>query len=204
MTSGRTLLFFIAAVCTGAEIAGTVRDPSGGTIMDAAVVLTSRAQAAPRTAHTGPTGEFRFDKVTPGQYRLTISASGFAESTRNITVRDRPAVPLAVTLRIKNLFQEMTISDRPAGLSIDAGENSDSPQADARQLAGLPAMDNDYLSPLLRFLDPAAIGAGGVSVVVDGIEGPSSRIPRSMIKESASTTIPTRRNFLRRAAAASR
>lgn len=176
--------WMLAAACAvnAAEISGVVRDISGGTVVSAVVLLNPRAPGPPKVARTGLGGDFRFT-VEPGQYGLTITADGFAGFTRGVTVRDRPSAPVAVTLQIRALRQELTVNDHPGGLSVDAAENADSPQAGARELAGLPALDGDYLGPLLRFLDPAAIGSGGVSVVVDGHEGPTSRVPLSMVKE---------------------
>jgi hypothetical protein len=65
-----------------AKVIGTVTDDNGDTIADATVVLSGAAAKDRRTLVTPETGFFEFDGIKPGiPYRLSISASGFADWT---------------------------------------------------------------------------------------------------------------------------
>ena len=60
------------------SIGGTVVDPSGAAVCNARVQLRREDQAAPQESLSGDDGEFSFTNVSPGAFRLTIAADGFA------------------------------------------------------------------------------------------------------------------------------
>ena len=65
----------------GRLIQGTVKDSSGSTVAGAIVTLETAASTGQRTAITDQAGAFRFSAVEPGNYKITIAASGFAAWT---------------------------------------------------------------------------------------------------------------------------
>jgi len=70
------------------QVVGTVTDPSGAAIVDAAVTLTDTATSAIRTAVSNESGRYNFSNVPPGHYNLTISKAGF----RQVKFRDQEVV----------------------------------------------------------------------------------------------------------------
>ena len=50
-------------------IAGTVTDSSGAVVVGANVTLERIEGGEPRVATTGPTGDYRFESLTPGKFR---------------------------------------------------------------------------------------------------------------------------------------
>jgi len=60
-------------------INGTVTDPSGAVMPNAAITLTSTETGAQRTVNSDTQGHFNITQVPPGTYRLTATAQGFAE-----------------------------------------------------------------------------------------------------------------------------
>jgi esterase/lipase superfamily enzyme len=81
----------IATTAANAQITttiqGTVRDRSGAVMAGAAVTLTSETTGIERRATTGPTGEYLFENVPPGTYKIQVMASGFMEQTRTVSVQ---------------------------------------------------------------------------------------------------------------------
>ena len=59
------------------RVTGVVRDAQGATIPDATVKLTNPATGLERTVTTDAAGEFNFPELALGNYRLTITKSGF-------------------------------------------------------------------------------------------------------------------------------
>ena len=57
------------------------------------------------------------------------------------------------------------------------GGNLNAVSMNQQTLENLPVFDQDYVATMSRFLDAGAIGTGGVTVVVDGLE--STRVPVS-------------------------
>src|SRR3569623_1654062 len=76
------LLVMLAGVAwaqaSNGTIAGVVTDHSGAVVSGAAVSATGIASGETRTAVTGSSGEYRIESLTPGQYVITVKATGFA------------------------------------------------------------------------------------------------------------------------------
>jgi hypothetical protein len=67
------------------DITGTVTDPTGATLPNAAVTLTSADSGSIQTVTTDSTGGFRFPLLRPGVYKLQVAAPGFAAVTQTVT-----------------------------------------------------------------------------------------------------------------------
>jgi hypothetical protein len=81
----------------GAEIAGSVVDPSGAAIPGVTVSLRL-PDATARQAVTDPNGRFAIDEVPPGKYVAEFDAAGFQTAVRNIDVHAQDRAALSETL----------------------------------------------------------------------------------------------------------
>src|SRR4029434_1475440 len=90
-----TVIPAFAQVTTG-NVSGTVKDPQGGVIPGATVLLISEARGTMSTpVVTNATGDFVFPNVTNDTYTIRVSMDGFKTSERKgVTVSpgDRLAV----------------------------------------------------------------------------------------------------------------
>jgi hypothetical protein len=64
------------------SVRGTIADNSGAMIPNAQVSLKNTATNAELTGSTDSAGLFQFPQVTPGTYNITVTAAGFAPSTK--------------------------------------------------------------------------------------------------------------------------
>jgi len=62
---------------TTAGFVGTVKDPSGAVIANAAIEVSGPALIGTRKVQTDSGGNYRFAALPPGQYTMTVSAPGF-------------------------------------------------------------------------------------------------------------------------------
>ncbi len=62
---------------TTAGFHGTIKDPSGAVITNANVEISSPAMIGTRATVTGATGQYRFAALPPGEYTMTVTATGF-------------------------------------------------------------------------------------------------------------------------------
>ena len=58
-------------------IRGTITDPSGNVVPNAAVTLTNTQTNTIRKTKSGDTGNYVFDLITPATYRVDVDAQGF-------------------------------------------------------------------------------------------------------------------------------
>jgi hypothetical protein len=73
---------------SAAQVTGSILDTQGVPVSEATVTLTPLGKLKEQTTTSGADGSFTFSTLSPSQYRLTISASGFAlYSSGEFTVR---------------------------------------------------------------------------------------------------------------------
>src|SRR5260370_16015628 len=65
-----------------ASLRGTITDPSGAVILDAAVTIESSDNGTIRKSTTDTQGEDSFLQVPPGSYKLAAENPGFATMTK--------------------------------------------------------------------------------------------------------------------------
>jgi hypothetical protein len=149
---------------------GTVVDRSGGAVPGAVV------RAAGSVTQAGIDGAFRIPAARPGHYNVEVEHPQFKTSR----VRMRTGVPATVTLELADLQQQVTV-DAEAAPPLE--ENRDTIRLDREILDALPTLDNDPILAAERFLDGASMGAGGASLVVDGMETDTLGVSPSAIQE---------------------
>src|SRR6266581_1131505 len=96
------------------SITGTVLDPSGASIPDAAVLLKRDGRTVKTPATTDIAGGFRFGGVTPGTYSVEIRHEGFRNTAIAVRVPLRNGTPLRVVLPLA-LFLSTVEADGNGG-----------------------------------------------------------------------------------------
>src|ERR1700691_1101493 len=98
------LLVFLASPAHaqfGSSLSGTVLDSTGAAIPNATVALTNTATQQTQTSTSSATGAYHFSELAPGQYSLSVTATGFkksdlpdvaieAESPRDVNITLQP------------------------------------------------------------------------------------------------------------------
>src|SRR5947209_9238978 len=67
-----------SAQVSGGTISGTITDPTGAVLADAEVLIENTATGEARKLNTTSNGFYSAPNLTPGTYRLPVSAPGFA------------------------------------------------------------------------------------------------------------------------------
>ncbi len=160
-----------------ATVHGTVTDASGSSVMGAVVRLETAAEGQ-RVTVTDEAGAFHFDAVAPGNYKITIADSGFADWTAaDLLVRagESPA-PVTAVLQVAPASTKVDVGLTPHELATE--------QIKAEEKQRLFGVFPDYfvsyepnaapLSAAQKFelgwktvVDPVTIAS---SVIVAGIE----------------------------------
>lgn len=97
------------------NITGTIEDATGAAIAGAKVLLIRDDHSSPRDAVTDDDGQFTFVGVTPGNFQLSIAATGFAAQTcsGNVNAGETDTIP-PITLAIATEVTQVRV-----GLSHD-------------------------------------------------------------------------------------
>ncbi len=93
-------------------------------------------------------------------------------------------------------MEEVTVTARGDD-PLAAQQNASAVELDGALLGSLPAKLEDPLAVASLFVDPAANGAGGTRIVVDGVEGDTLDVPSSSVKTVAVDSNPYSAEFSR-------
>src|SRR6266550_1098445 len=103
--------FTAAAQETTGSLIGTVVDPNGAIVAGANVTLTNTATGSSQTKQTSSDGNFEFAKLAPGDYTVTVEATGFKRSlNKGVSVKLGIVNPLDVKLETGNVSETVTIA----------------------------------------------------------------------------------------------
>src|SRR5690242_12806722 len=92
-------------------ISGTVTDPAGAVVANAAVEVRNTETNAPYPTVTTDTGAYTVLRLPPGPYTLTVTAPGFKRLIRSgLTVDAGQTLPVDVALEVGASAESVTVS----------------------------------------------------------------------------------------------
>ena len=121
-----------------AGISGVVRDPSGASVPNAKVVISSESQGTLRSVSTNADGIFTAPALTPGAgYRVSVAASGFtAYEAKDLTLLVGQNLDLHISLEVSSAGTKVeVVSTAPL---VEDTKTDLSQVVDNRQIQELP------------------------------------------------------------------
>ncbi len=95
----------------GATLVGTVRDGSGSVVAQAKVSVVNTATNFLTDTSTGADGAYYVPYLTPGDYRVKVSAPGFKEFVREgLTMRSAEVPRVDITLELGSVTESVTVN----------------------------------------------------------------------------------------------
>ena len=98
------------------SLVGIVMDSSGARIPSANVNLLATESSLERHTASDPRGEFRFNDLLPGIYKVTVRAPGLAEATSTVTVNVGSVREIAVTLKPAIARQALNVEGQASSI----------------------------------------------------------------------------------------
>ncbi|MGC1107613.1 MAG: TonB-dependent receptor [Candidatus Acidiferrales bacterium] len=138
------------------SVRGSISDPSGAAIPNATVRLINTGTNLGRTAATDSQGGYTFVQVSPGEYELTVEASGFAKyDQKGIQLLVNLPATVNVKMKLGSASQTVTVTERaPLLNTTDASEGN---TMGTTQLEQLPIEARDVVQ--LLSLQPGVVYA---------------------------------------------
>ncbi len=161
-------------------VSGVVLDPSNAAIAGAKVTLHGGGLENEPSTTTDPAGHFQFPGVSAGSYEVEVQQEGFKVLKSRVKVGPRSSAPMRIILPLRELHEEVTVTNPQGQLSREASENADIIRLDRQELDSLPILDNDIVKTVTEMLGPAS---GGGVVTVDGMAVSEVGVPASAIQE---------------------
>src|ERR1700722_9654653 len=170
-----------------ATVRGIVHDSQHRPIADEEVVLKAEHSEFTQTTHTSAEGEFHFDSVPIGEYRITVSKADFGAQEEKLTVLSGTAPILHIELKVAKQAQMVTVTSE----APPAQEESVTPTTlvTREQIAETPgagqsnslAMITNYVPGAYTTLDQLHVRGGHqVSWLIDGVSIPNTNIASNL------------------------
>src|SRR5580698_2442832 len=118
-------IFAVSALAQEATILGTVTDPSGAAVPNAAIVITNNETGVVRNTTTNTDGQYVAPDLHIGRYNIRASATGFKVADQkglNLNEGDRARIDFK--LIVGSVTEEVTIEANAVAVQTDTGEVS--------------------------------------------------------------------------------
>jgi Carboxypeptidase regulatory-like domain/TonB dependent receptor len=171
-------LFIVSQVmCLGQDargprstIQGQIKDPSGAVIQNA-IVRVDSAHGTMKKAVTNTSGRYAVRELAPGDYRVTVTASGFASFRKDRIVLAPNAVQqFDVSLAIEVAEQQVQVDGESPSVGTGPASNANALVIKGKELDALSDDPDEMLNELQALAGPAA-GPGGGQIYIDGFSG---------------------------------
>ena len=121
------ILLFVGVLSVTAQfnssIDGTVTDPTGNVVPDAAVRVTNVATGVVHSTTTAASGVYRVPSLPPGTYRVTVSKEGFNTMVQeNVTLESVRVQTVPIVLKVGALATQITVTEAPPPVETTAAE----------------------------------------------------------------------------------
>ncbi len=162
------------------QITGRVIDPTGAAVPGAAVTVKNAGTNAASHSKSDETGNYAVLYLAPGQYSVTVEASGFKKLVRQ-GIEVRVADQLSLDLALEVGAMQETVSVTADAQLLETATASAGQVIDQRRISDLPLSDGNPF--VLHRLAPGVIytgdlkfsrpfdNAGTSSITVDGAPG---------------------------------
>ena len=170
------LAFAVQAQTPRGSLRGTVQDASGARVASARVVLQAVDSALRREATSEDRGEFRLDDLLPGNYRITVSAAGFAPAQSNVTIAVSSVREVTVTLKPATAPEKVNVQSQSSSITtqpIDLVSVVHQGVISRQDLATLPLAERSfaniaYLAPGTEPVEPSDPTKARITAVATG------------------------------------
>ena len=96
---------------------GAVQDATGARIASAKVVVEAMDSTLRREAVSEDRGEFRVDGLPPGQYRIRVSAAGFAPAEAEVSIAVSSVREVNVTLKAVAASESIQVQGQSSSIT---------------------------------------------------------------------------------------
>jgi outer membrane receptor protein involved in Fe transport len=181
---GVLLLWTAAADATiYGSVRGLIHDPQHRPVQAAGATLQSESSDWNKTVTTDARGEFRFDAVPLGRYRLSVTAEGFTTQTESLLLQSQRDAEMHFSLQIAKAQASVEVSESAAEVNtesstaatvISRAEMQRTPGADQSNSL---AMITNYVPGAYMVHDQLHVRGGHqVSWLLDGVPVPNTNI----------------------------
>jgi hypothetical protein len=169
----------LQAQSTGGSLRGSIQDSAKARVAGAAITLDLTGSAQTRHATADTEGEFHLEDLTPGSWKVSVEARGFATASAHVSVAVSAVRNITVTLQPSQVSQTVKVGSQSSSITtqpIDLASNVHQAVVTTQDLEGMPLPARSfaniaYLAPGTEPVEPSdptkaritAVSTGGSS-----------------------------------------
>ncbi len=93
-----------------ASIQGVVQDTSGASVAKAQINLINTATGGIQATASDSAGNYRFVSLAPGNYKISVVASGFSNAEAEVTLLTEQNANLPISLKVGSAKETVVVS----------------------------------------------------------------------------------------------
>src|SRR2546421_2846302 len=148
---GLAIFTFVSAAMSqaqssAADLQGVVHDPNGAVVTKATVTARNTATNVSREATTNDDGFYKIVNLTPGEYEITVSVSGYKTAVIqavNLTVGQ--TANQDISLEVGDVTARVTVTTAAPNV-VETTNTAVSSTIDRQRIENLPINERNYLS----------------------------------------------------------
>jgi Carboxypeptidase regulatory-like domain len=166
------LLLFTAGVARAqfsGNIQGTVTDPSGAAIAQARVILLNITTQLSVSTTTDTSGDYRFLSLGPGNYKISVEASGFSKADTTVVLANNQILTVPIAVKVGSATDTVTVtSETPL---VSTADTRNQTTLETKALSDLPLPGRNMLALISTAPGVSGLGLNGGPGVVSGTPG---------------------------------
>ncbi|HTM17409.1 MAG TPA: TonB-dependent receptor [Terracidiphilus sp.] len=139
-----------------ANIQGVVQDPTGAGVAKAQIELQNVATGERKATASDSSGNYRFVSLAPGNYKVSVQATGFSKAEASVTVLTEQNVNLPISLRVGSASESVVVSTEAP--IVDTADSRTELTLDNKGVAQLPIVGRNLVT--LVTMAPGVSGLG--------------------------------------------
>jgi hypothetical protein len=130
---------------TSGDVSGTVTDPTGAVVPNASLTLKNNDSGTAQTRTTNAQGSYRFSLLAPGTYTISVSATGFQGTQKQITITVGQNATANIQLSLGSASQTVEVSAAGGVVQTENADVSTTFSQDQVALVPNPGNDLSYI-----------------------------------------------------------
>ena len=139
-----------------ANIQGIIQDPSGAGIAKAQIILVNTGTGVKKTATSDSSGNYRFVSLAPGNYKLSVEATGFSKAEAEMTVLTEQNINLPITMKVGSASESVVVTTQTP--IVDTADSRTELTLENEGVAELPIVGRNLVT--LVTMAPGVSGLG--------------------------------------------
>lgn len=139
-----------------ASIQGVIQDSSGAGVAKAQIALVNIGTGVQQTATSDPSGNYRFVSLAPGNYKISVEATGFSKSEAEVALLTEQNLNLPISLKVGSATESIVVSTEAP--IVDTADSRNQLTLDNKGVAELPIVGRNLVT--LVTMAPGATGLG--------------------------------------------